>query len=128
MRLDRPRLAAAALAAFALTGCQAQRQAAEQAVRLTGGDPDRGRWAIRQYGCASCHSVPGVLGADGLVGPPLDRIGARTVLAGHLPNTPANMVRWIRHPRQVRPDTAMPDTGLGEPEARDIAAYLYTLR
>jgi cytochrome c len=104
------------------------RDRVEEARRLTGGDPDRGRWAIRKYGCASCHSVPGVLGANGLVGPPLDRMASRMVLAGHLPNTPANMVRWIQHPQRLRRDTAMPDTGVTEPEARDIAAYLYTLR
>jgi cytochrome c1 len=109
-------------------GCR-HRDLAEEARRLSGGgDAGRGRWAIRKYGCASCHRVPGVLGADGLVGPPLDRMGSRMVLAGHLPNTPANMVRWIRHPRQLRRDTAMPETGITEAEARDVAAYLYTLR
>jgi cytochrome c1 len=124
------RVEGAALAALALGASLAcgGRDAAEEARRLTGGDPDRGRWAIRKYGCASCHTVPGVLGANGLVGPPLDRIGSRVVLAGHLPNTPSNMVRWIRHPQRLRPDTAMPDTGITDAEARDVAAYLYTLR
>src|SRR6185436_13547186 len=95
-----------ALLLLALSGCRAA-EIADQARLLTGGDPDRGRWAIRKYGCASCHVVPGVLGADGLVGPPLDRMGSRMVLAGRLPNTPANMVSWIRHPQQLRADTAM---------------------
>ena len=125
MRSERRWLVAGLLTA-SLGGCG--RALDDEARRLTGGDPDRGRWAIRQYGCASCHTVPGVLGADGLVGPPLDRMGNRMVLAGHLPNTPANMVRWIRHPQRLRRDTAMPDTGVTEAQARDIAAYLYTLR
>ena len=125
MRSDRA--AAAALVLLAAVGCN-RRDVSEEARQLTGGDPDRGRWAIRKYGCASCHTVPGVLGADGLVGPPLDRMGSRMVLAGHLPNTPANMVRWIQHPQRLRPDTAMPETGITDAEARDVAAYLYTLR
>jgi cytochrome c1 len=125
MRVER--WLAAALMMAGLAGCR-RSEIVDEARRLTGGEPDRGPWAIRKYGCASCHVVPGVLGADGLVGPPLDRMGSRMVLAGRLPNTPANMVSWIRHPRQLRPDTAMPDTGVTDPEARDIAAYLYTLR
>ena len=65
---------------------------------------------------------------DGEVGPPLDRIAGRYYLAGHLQNTPANMVRWIQHPQQVEKGTAMPEMGVTDSDARDIAAYLYTLR
>lgn len=98
------------------------------ARELTGGEPSRGRVAIRSYGCGACHTVPGVRGATGLVGPPLTNIGDRMYLAGQLPNTPDNMKRWIRTPQTVEPGTAMPDLGVNEPDARDIAAYLYTLR
>lgn len=100
---------------------------AREAAYLTRGDPERGRAAIRNYGCASCHSVPGVPGADALVGPPLTGFAERAYVAGVLPNTPDNLVRWIRHPREVDSLTAMPDVGVGERDARDIAAYLYTL-
>ena len=103
-------------------------EAPERAARLTGGQPDRGRDLLRTYGCQSCHTIPGVTGANGLVGPPLTRIASRVYVAGHLPNTPENLMRWIRHPRQVSADTAMPDTGVTEKDARHIAAYLYTLR
>jgi cytochrome c2 len=125
-----PRLVAAALliAGAALGGCHGNREVVDRARELTGGDPDRGRWALRKYGCASCHTIPGVKGAHGLVGPPLTRIASRVYLAGHLPNTPENMIRWVQHPRKVHPPTAMPEMGVTEPEARDIAAYLYTLR
>ena len=47
-------------------------------------------------------------------------------LAGELPNDPENAVRWIMDPRKIQPDTLMPDLGVTEGEARDIAAYLYT--
>jgi cytochrome c2 len=111
-----------------LAACNRNREVVDQAKQLTGGDPERGRWALRKYGCASCHTIPGVLGADGLVGPPLTRIASRVFLAGHLPNTPANLVRWVQHPQQFRSPTAMPEMGVSEVDARDIAAYLYTLR
>jgi cytochrome c len=69
-----------------------------------------------------------VVGADGLVGPPLTGIASRAFIAGVLPNAPDNMIRWIRDPRAVDSLTAMPNTGVTPADARDIAAYLYTLR
>ena len=55
-------------------------------------------------------------------------MAGRSYLAGNLTNSAGNMVRWIQHPREVRPGTAMPDTGITEGEARDIAAYLYQFK
>ena len=84
--------------------------------------------AIRQRGCGSCHTIPGVPGARATVGPPLSGMAARVYLAGRLLNTPENLMHWVQHPEQVDDKTAMPNTGVTEAEARDIAAYLYTLR
>jgi cytochrome c2 len=109
-----------------LSGCQGDVE--EQAAQRTGGDPHRGSLVVRKYGCATCHTIPGIAGADGLVGPSLDRIGSRVHLAGRLPNTPENMMRWIRDPQGIAPGTAMPNLGVSEQDTRDIAAYLYTLR
>ncbi len=97
-------------------------------VRATGGDPERGAEAIRKYGCDTCHIIPGIRGPAAHVGPPLNAIAQRTFLAGELPNTPMNMQNWIRDPRATEPRTAMPNVGVTEADARDIAAYLYTLR
>ena len=66
--------------------------------------------------------------ARGMVGPPLTNIASRVYLAGRLPNTPANMERWIQQPHAIDDKTAMPETGVTDADARDIAAYLYTLR
>jgi cytochrome c1 len=52
----------------------------------------------------------------------------RTMIAGELPNSPDNLVRWLRNPKAVESGTAMPDLGLSDDQAHDIAAYLYTLR
>ncbi len=109
------------------TAC-ARNEAVEQAIALTGGDPGRGAGAISRYGCASCHDIPGARPAGATVGPPLAGVATRGYLAGRLPNSPANMMVWIQHPQQVARGTAMPEMGVTETDARDITAYLYTLR
>ena len=93
---------------------------------ITGGDPRVGRTLIARYGCASCHQIKGIAHADSQVGPPLDEIRARGYIAGVLPHTADNLIKWIQHPRQVVPNTAMPELGVSQAEARDMAAYLYS--
>lgn len=90
--------------------------------------PERGRKAIQQYGCTTCHRIPGLTAAVNDVGPPLDGMAERAFIAGILPNTADNMVRWLLAPTAIAPRTAMPDLGLEEGDARDITAYLATLR
>lgn len=97
-------------------------------ITTSGGNARTGRDTIRKYGCYACHTIDGVPGARGLVGPPLDGISNREFIAGELPNTPENLMRWIQHPRQVEPHTVMPEMGVTEQDSRDIAAYLYTLQ
>lgn len=94
----------------------------------TGGDPSRGAALIEDYGCGHCHTIPGIRAADGVVGPPLFFFSRRVYIAGEVPNTPQNLVRWVRNPPSIEPGTAMPALGLDEQQARDVAAYLYTLR
>jgi cytochrome c2 len=121
---------AAALAAVALlsaAGC-GESAAEKAAARMTGGHPDAGREAIRRYGCGSCHHIKGVPGAEANVGPPLDNIASRVYLAGNLTNEPAHMIAWIRDPQHLHAPTAMPNSGVTARDAKDIAAYLYTLK
>jgi mono/diheme cytochrome c family protein len=92
------------------------------------GNPRAGLRAISQYMCATCHTIPGVSGADKNVGPPLNGMATRRYIGGVLRNTPQNMVRWLLDPQQVDPQSAMPNLRLREQDARDIAAYLYTLK
>jgi cytochrome c oxidase assembly factor CtaG len=94
---------------------------------VLGGNAQRGKVAMTQYGCTSCHMIPGIAGARGTVGPSLAGIGARGFIAGVLPNSPDNMVRWIMNPRQVDSLTAMPDLGVTDSLARDMAEYLYRI-
>jgi cytochrome c1 len=92
------------------------------------GDPENGRLLLRQFGCGTCHRIPGVAAAVGNTGPPLTAIGRRVYLGGVVPNSPDNMVRWIRNPQQFDPQTAMPNLQVGEEHARDMAAYLQELK
>ena len=96
------------------------------AAATTGGDPHRGEAMFIQYGCGSCHGLKHVRKASGAVGPPLDGIAVRAIVAGKLANTPANLQSWIRDPQRISPGTAMPDLRVGERDARDISAFLYT--
>jgi cytochrome c2 len=111
--------------ACALAAC---RQAAPASPHVVpGGDAARGRRLVGAYGCGSCHVVPGVPGARGRVGPPLEGFAQRSFIAGRLRNEPGTLVQWIRTPQDVSPGTAMPNLGVTDAHARDIAAYLYTL-
>ncbi|PND34606.1 cytochrome C [Achromobacter pulmonis] len=99
-----------------------------QAVAPRVGDAAAGRDALQQYLCATCHAIPGVAGANHHVGPPLAGLASRPYIAGTLPYTQANMQRWLLAPDSIKPGSAMPDLGLSEQDARDIAAFLDTLR
>lgn len=87
----------------------------------------RGRQALHQYACTSCHSIPGLTGPAAFVGPPLQGLASRRLLAGELPNTPENLVRWLMHTQKIKPATAMPELGVTPQDAQDMAAYLWTL-
>ena len=100
----------------------------EQANNLTGGNAKRGVTSIHEYGCGSCHTIPGVMDARSKVGPDLSGVASRVYIAGVLTNSPDHMVDWIRNPQGIDDKTAMPNLGVNARDARDIAAYLYTLR
>lgn len=124
-RVRAARGAAPALLCAVLCGC-----APDDLVVLPGvgsGSRAAAEQAFQQYGCTACHRIPGIVGADTHVGPPLDGLAPRKYLAGSLPNTPANLVRWIREPRAIAPGTAMPAVPVARQDAIDMAAYLYSL-
>lgn len=110
---------------FALaSGCQAT-----EAPRHTvaGADAGRGRGVIQRVGCGACHLIPGVPWPEGRVGPSLDGFAQQALIAGQFPNEPATLVRWVRDAPALIAETGMPAMPISEQEARDVAAYLYTL-
>ncbi len=114
-------LAAVLATSLGLAACDQRGSASERA------QIERGAQLIAANGCGACHEIPGIEGADGRVGPPLEHIATRIFIAGVLRNSPDNLARWIREPQKVAPGNAMPDMGLSRPQSQAIAAYLETL-
>ncbi len=110
--------------ACAAGACLEQPTADQPAPADARGRDDAAQLALRQYACVACHRIPGVTGPDTDVGPPLHEWARQERIAGRLPNTAAELVRFIRHPRSVDPGTAMPDMGVTEAHARLMADYL----
>jgi cytochrome c len=107
-----------------LAGC-GEREAPRQ---VSGGDPVRGQRLMAHYQCTACHAIPEVPGAVGNAGPSLEQFGRRSYIAGGIPNTAPNLVRWLDNPPAMKPGTGMPDLGVSPGEARHMAAYLFTLQ
>jgi len=86
----------------------------EQIARIkeeTGGDPARGKQIVQQYGCTSCHEIPDVSGPKGMVGPPLTHVASRQIIAGKLPNTPENLIKYLQNPSPPIRRTSCPTSG-----------------
>jgi cytochrome c len=115
-----------ALVAMCLLACH-EASGGEPRYQIPGADVSRGKAAITRYGCGTCHMIPGIDGASGLVGPPLIKWAQRTYIAGEVPNDPAHLMSWLQAPQTIEPGTDMPDLGVSPRDARDIAAYLYTI-
>lgn len=109
-----------------LGGCR--QRPAQVEGSMVGGNVARGQLAVRAYGCTACHAVPGMVGDNPSVGPSLEGFGGRAYIAGVLPNTPENLLRWIVDPPSVDSLTAMPNVGVTSRDAVDITEFLYTLR
>jgi cytochrome c2 len=129
-RLGRRRLCL--ISAFAaipllLAGCGDDPSASATPIGIKG-NTQNGRQLIKDFGCGSCHQIPGIDNADSMVGPPLVSWRRRIYIAGVLRNTPDNLQLWIQHPQQIVPNNAMPEMGISARQAQDIAAYLYTLK
>jgi cytochrome c2 len=122
MRRTPPVLLATLALTLSLSACGAGDHAGSV---VPGGDANRAPELIDAYGCGSCHTIAGIDNATAKVGPRLDDLADRVYIAGHLPNTPETLIRWIMNPQAVEPGTVMPDMGVSRADARDIAAYLY---
>jgi cytochrome c len=114
-----------------VAGCEwdADAQVAQAPQRvMPGAHPEQAPAAMRRYGCISCHTIPGVQGARAKVGPSLDKLRERQFIAGRFPNEPDMLIRWIQDPRGMKPNTAMPNMGVTDEDARNMAAYIYGLK
>jgi cytochrome c len=117
-------LAVGATSFAVLAACAAGGGSQEEDL-VPGGSAQRGQTVILQYGCTSCHAIPGVGSVENGVGPDLDDLANQRYIAGQVPNRPEELIRWLQDPQEIEPGTLMPDMGVSEQDARDIAAYLY---
>ncbi|WP_229413357.1 c-type cytochrome [Massilia violaceinigra] len=124
MRVFPFQIAVAAVLCAALAGCDNR----AEPVPISGGDATLGKRLMEQYQCGSCHAIPGVGAATGTAGPPLDKFGRRSYIAGRIPNLPGPLADWLVDPPAMKPGTMMPNIGVSRAEARHMAAYLTTLR
>lgn len=113
------------IAALSLVGACADKTAPPRPI--VGADPSRGVAIMQEVGCGACHAIPGVDWPRGTVGGPLKGFAARPLVAGRFPNQPDTLVIWLRDAPSLSPATGMPAMPITDAQARDVAAYLYTL-
>ncbi|WP_280153790.1 c-type cytochrome [Piscinibacter sp. XHJ-5] len=123
-----PTLAAALAVMVTVAGCQPASPPDARFTTVPQGDRDRGRDLMAQYQCGRCHTIPDVPAAEGRIGPSLAQFARRSYIAGQLPNGPQALQRWLQDPAAAVPGTTMPKLGVSPGDARDIAAYLLSLR
>lgn len=105
----------------------------QPAAGYTSSEVRAGASLFTYYACASCHYLRGVNGTGTQpsvdYAPNLTHIGSRSLLAaGAVSNTPAHMEQWLLNPDTVKPGVHMPNFQLSEAQARDLSAYLESLR
>jgi cytochrome c oxidase subunit 2 len=87
-----------------------------------------GAAAIATLTCGSCHTIRGT-SLNGTYGPDLTHLASRSSIAAvTLPNTPANLHRWIADPTAVKPGTLMPTIPVTPQLLDEIVAYLEELK
>jgi cytochrome c2 len=123
-----PRLIFSATVVVLLSACEPDQSQHILLPEIPAANSARGAQLIAADGCGGCHVIPGINNASGVVGPPLTNFGQRIYVAGMLRNTPDNLIAWIENPQSVVPGNAMPNMGIEQADAQDMAAYLYTLR
>lgn len=115
------------LALFLALACKRAEPLAPPAQPL--GNKEHGRQLAVQHGCTICHTIPGVDGPQGFLAPSLQGVASRpTISFGAVPNTPANLLRFIQNPPSMNPQSSMPPILMPPGDAQDLVAYLGTLR
>lgn len=95
----------------------------------------KGKATFNAKTCIACHTIRGHQGAQGITGPDLTHVGARTtVAAGLLENNPEQLRRWLHNPGAVKPGNKMAkgfsDNGIKLTADDELAlvAYLESLK
>src|SRR5207302_93789 len=104
---------------------QAWAQANAKPAPAPTGDAQRGAQLFTGTGaCSGCHTVNGLQGAVGQVGPNLTHFATRTTIAGGtLDNNEENLRRWLTDPQAVKPDNDMKIRTLNKDEIDALVAF-----
>jgi cytochrome c oxidase subunit 2 len=99
----------------------------------TSGDAARGAELFTERQCTGCHTINGLDGAGGIVGPNLTYFAQREKFAGYMLENDVkddadNVKAWLESPPDVKPGSQMPDLGLQPQDIEDLVAYLRTLK
>jgi cytochrome c oxidase subunit 2 len=85
-------------------------------------------------GCSGCHTINGLEGAAGKVGPNLTHLYSRGRFAGAIFElNEKNLRKWLRDPPGMKPmnpanGQGMPNLGLADDDITSLIAYLETLK
>jgi cytochrome c oxidase subunit II len=99
-----------------------------QAATLPSGPEGRGGQLFLQMTCANCHGIQGVTAITN-VAPDLTHLASRRTLgAGVLQNTPADLARWLKNPQAIKPSCRMPNLNLTTGQVNDLVSFFESLR
>ena len=83
---------------------------------------------FRSKGCIACHIAPGIPEAVGTIGPDLNGLASRAMIADVMELTEENLAKWIHDPVGMKPDTVMLNVGLTDPEVETLVTWLLSLK
>jgi cytochrome c oxidase subunit 2 len=84
---------------------------------------------IQAKGCGGCHTIGGVQGMGGTIGPDLTHFASRRTFAGSIfPNNPGRLAIWLKDPGAVKPGVDMPNLHLTPAQIDALVAYLESLK
>jgi cytochrome c oxidase subunit 2 len=84
---------------------------------------------MQEKGCGGCHTINGVEGFQGIIGPNLTHFASRTTFAGSIfPNTPEEVAAWLGNPPGRKAGADMPNLGLSDQEIQSLVTYLESLK
>lgn len=88
------------------------------------GPAGEGAKLFEKLTCANCHAIGGA-GPQPTVAPELAHVAERRTLgAGVLLNTPANLFQWLKDPQAIKPGCLMPNLNLSDQQVSDLLAFL----
>ncbi|MDA0986372.1 MAG: c-type cytochrome [Bacteroidetes bacterium] len=91
-----------------------------------GGSVEKGKITFSQVGCKACHVIGDDIKVREARGTQYDIAPELTHVAGKL--SPDFIFDWIKNPRHYNPESKMPNLRLSDQEARDVVAYLQTMK